>query len=209
MGRTLHRLTLDNLALLRSPCRACVFWECDAVRRGQSGSAEEWAADKAAWATDVLREWGSCGQLVLLDGRAVGHVLYAPPALVPGSASLPTAPVSADAVLLTSLYVAPEHRGGGLGRMLVQGMARDLVRRDVRAVEAFGDVRGRRDCVVPSGFWDAVGFRTQRAHDTTPRMRMDLRTTATWRTEVEAAWDRLVGVVRPWAPGPTGGVTRN
>ena len=43
-------------------------------------------------------------------------------------AGFPTAPVSPDAVLLTTAYVDPAHAGGGLGRMLVQGMARDLIR---------------------------------------------------------------------------------
>ena len=206
MGRTLTRLTLDNLAEVSAPCRRCVFWECDAVRRGQ---VEDPAAEKDAWVSDVLREWGSCGQVMVADGRAVGYVLYAPAAFVPGAAGFPTAPVSPDAVLLTALHVDAAHRGGGLGRMLVQGMARDLVRRHVRAVEAFGDATGSRSCLVPTGFLDAVGFGTQRAHDTTPRMRMELRTTVTWRSEVEAAWERLVGAVRPVVPGSPGGVTRN
>jgi hypothetical protein len=47
-----------------------------------------------------------------------------------------------------------------------------------------------------------VGFKTQRAHTTKPRMRMDLRTTVTWRSEVEAALERLVGAVRPVRPAP-------
>jgi hypothetical protein len=33
-------------------------------------------------------------------------------------------------------------------------------------------------------------------------MRMDLRTTVTWRSEVEAALERLVGAVRPVRPAP-------
>jgi hypothetical protein len=51
--------------------------------------------------------------------------------------------------------------------------------------------------MLPSDFLSRVGFKTQRAHSTTPRMRMDLRTTVTWRSEVEAALERLVGAVRP------------
>ena len=47
-----------------------------------------------------------------------------------------------------------------------------------------------------------MGFKTQRAHATTPRMRMDLRTAVTWRDEVEAALERLLGAVRP-APKTT------
>ena len=44
-------------------------------------------------------------------------------------------------------------------------------------MEAFGDTRGRAGrCVMPADFLTSVGFKTQRAHATTPRMRMDLRT---------------------------------
>ena len=93
--------------------------------------------------SEVLRDWGSCGRVVLVDDRPVGYVLYAPPAYLPGAGGFPTAPVSTDAVLLSAVYVAPAARGGGLGRMLVQGMARDLIERGgIAAVEAFGDTRG-------------------------------------------------------------------
>ena len=96
-----------------------------------------------AWVSLVLREWGSCGRVVLVDGVPKGFALYAPEAFLPGAASFATAPVSADAVLLTQVYVAPDARRGGLGRMLVQGMARDLMERGgIKAVEAFGDTRG-------------------------------------------------------------------
>jgi len=50
---------------------------------------------------------------------------------------------------------------------------------------------------VPVDFLSGVGFRTHRVHPVAPRMRMDLRTALTWRSEVEAALERLVGVVRP------------
>ena len=112
--------------------------------------------------------------------------------------------MSPDAVLLTTAYVVPEHAGGGLGRMLVQGMARDLIHRGgIRAVEAFGDSRGhRRRCVVPADFLGGVGFKTHRPHPVHPRMRMELRSALTWRDELEAAVERLLGAVRP-APKST------
>ena len=53
--------------------------------------------------------------------------------------------------------------------------------------------------MLPSDFLGSVGFKTHRPHGTTPRMRMELRTALTWRTEVEAALERLVGAVRPSA----------
>ncbi len=207
MTRRIVRLTPDRLRALGDagvPCRSCVRWELDPVRRGRLTTAAEAAAEKDAWLSLVLREWGSCGRVALVDDVAVGYVAYAPPAFVPGAGSHPTAPVSGDAVLMTTAYVAPEHAGGGLGRMLVQAMARDLVERGgIRAVEAFGDTRGRGGCVVAAGFLAHVGFRTHRPHPTTPRMRMDLRSALTWKDEVEAALERLRGAVRPVpAPAP-------
>lgn len=205
MSRKVVRLTLDHLAQLTAPCTTCLFWQLDPVSRGRVPAAER-AAEKEAWVSHVLREWGSCGRVALVDERPVGYAIYAPPVFLPGAGGFPTAPVSPDAVLLSTVWVDPEHTGGGLGRMLVQGMARDLVKRGgIAAVEAFGDTRGpgrlgpltARACVVPADFLGSVGFKTHRPHATTPRMRMDLRTALTWRTEVEAALERLVGAVRP------------
>ncbi len=202
------RLTLDHLARLDAPCTTCLFWQLDPVSRERI-PRDEAASVKEAWVSHVLREWGSCGRVAIVDDQPVGYVIYAPPAYLPGAAAFPTSPVSPDAVLLSTVWVDPAHRGGGLGRMLVQGMARDLVQRNgIAAVEAFGSRGGlsglgpARGCVVPSDFLGSVGFKTHRAHPSVPRMRMDLRSTVPWRSEVEAALERLVGVVRPTRPAP-------
>ena len=221
MTRRAVPLTLENLAELDAPCRQCVFWELDPVRRARVEACDA-AAEKDRWVSTVLREWGSCGRVMVVDGRPVGYATYAPAVFVPAAAGFPTAPISPDAVLLTTVYVDRAHTGGGLGRMLVQAMARDLVERgDVGAVEAFGDLRGPgrhpkapgHRCVVPVDFLGRVGFTTHREHPTTPRMRMDLRTALTWRDEVEAALERLLGVVSPVvrptkAPSPSRKATR-
>lgn len=203
MSRTTVPLTLDHLDELDDcACRGCLFWELAPTRAHWSSgghTADELAEEKSAWFSMVLREWGSCGRVVLDDGRAVGYAVYAPAELVDGACQLPTAPVSPDAVLLTAIWVHPDHRGGGLARMLVQGVARDLVRRGCGAVEAFGETRagGRRTCVLPAEFLGRVGFRTVQPHVTTPRMRMEMRSTLRWREEVEQALEKLWGAVRP------------
>ncbi|NPC98767.1 GNAT family N-acetyltransferase [Nocardioides sp. zg-DK7169] len=227
MSRKVVRLTADHLAELDergAQCARCLFWELDPVRRDRV-PADRAAEAKQEWVSEVLRDWGSCGRVVQVEGRTAGWAVYAPAAYVPGAALFPTAPVSPDAVLLTTVYVDPEYAGGGLGRMLIQGMARDLVQRGgIAAVEAFATTRAERPhvpglpgpgCLVPAGFLGSVGFKTQRAHPLTPRMRMSLRAALSWRGEVEAAIERLVGAVRPGPrparpPTPTrvGGTSR-
>ena len=201
MGRRVVPLTLDLLDRLdpaESPVRTCLTWALDPVRRSRIEPGGRTEA-KDGWVSELLREWGSCGRAVLADGEPVGVVLYAPPALAPGSASVPTAPAGPDAVLVTCVWVHPELRGKGLGRLLVQGTARDLVARGgVRAIEAFArGGPGAPDCAAPVDVGLRTGFRTHRPHPVVPRVRMDLRSTVTWMDEVEAALERLVGVVRP------------
>jgi len=213
VGRKIERLTLDHLAQLPGRCGECVFWELDPVRRDAVRGHE--AEEKAAWVSMLLREWGSCGRVAVVDGEVVGHLIWAPPVHVPAADGFATAPISADAVIMTTAHVAAEHRGGGLGRMMVQGMAKDLILRGgVKAVEAFGDTRGRTGhCVVPADFLLAVGFSTQRAHAVHPRMRMDLRTTLSLREELERGLETLLGAVagkkRHPAPAPHGGARAN
>ena len=128
-------------------------------------------------------------------------MLFAPPQYVPRSIAFPTSPVSADAVLLMTAHLLGEFTGGGIGRMLVQAMAKDLTRRGVKAIEAFGDRRWESPaCMLPVDYLLAVGFKTIRPHHHYPRLRMDLRTVLTWREDVEVALERLLGSMTPATP---------
>jgi GNAT superfamily N-acetyltransferase len=208
MSRRLVRLTQDTLADLPDPVRAHVLWEVDPVRRRQlvDGPAHEAEEEKAAWVSQVLLEWGSCGRVAYVDDVVAGFVQFAPPSYFPGTSSFATAPVSEDAVQLATVAVFDDYAGMGLGRVLLQTMARDLVKRGgIKAVEAIGSTSAREERCgpVPVEFLQRVGFRTARAHATHPRMRLDLRTALTWREEVGTAWERLIGVVRPPQSAPT------
>ncbi|WP_245536940.1 GNAT family N-acetyltransferase [Thermomonospora curvata] len=191
-------VTLDNLGDLPRRCRGCVFWELDPVAAERAAESGDPALEKEAWVSSTLLEWGSCGKIVYVDGTPAGFVLYAPPLYVPRSLAFPTSPVSADAVLLMTAHVLPEFSGGGLGRMLVQGVAKDLVRRGVRAIEAFGDLKGEEGgCMVPADYLLAVGFKTVRPHHRFPRLRLELKSALSWREDVEVALERLLGSMTP------------
>jgi GNAT superfamily N-acetyltransferase len=205
MTRRLVAITLDNLDDLPRSCRRCVYWELGPIQRERAEETGGTALEKEAWVSGVLLEWGSCGQIAYVDGIPAGHVLFAPPAYVPRSVAFPSSPVSPDAVLLMTSYVRPEFAGTGLGRMLVQGVAKELRLRGIRAIEAFGDLAwAAPGCVLPAEHLLAVGFKTVRAHPRFPRLRLELKTTLSWREDVEYALERLLAGVHPDpAPRPT------
>ncbi len=201
MSRRLVNITLDNLGDLPPACRNCVYWELDPVAGQRACDAGDTALEKEAWLSDTLLEWGSCGLLAYVDGVPAGYVLYAPAAYVPRAVAFPTSPVSADAALLMTARLMPEFRGQGLGRMLLQGVAREIVRRGIRAIEAFGRMAeddpdspdaAALGCLLPADYLLAVGFKTIRPHPRTPRLRLDVKSTVTWKEDVEYALDRLL-----------------
>jgi len=204
MTRQIVQVTAQTLADLPLPCAACAFWELGPANGFVADDASDALQAKRAWVSSTTSGWGPCGLLAYLDEEPVGYLLYAPPAYVPRAAAFPTAPVASDAVLLMTLRVVERHRGGGIGRVLVQTMAKDLVKRGVRAIEAYGGV-GQEGCIVAASYLESVGFVTVREHARNPRLRLDLRTSLSWREDVEGAWERLVGVVRPFPAGAARG----
>ena len=213
MSRRLGGVTLDNLTALPPRCRACVRWELDPVARDRSEQSGDPALEKEAWVSSLLLDWGSCGTVVYVDSVLAGFALYAPPVFVPRSIAFPTSPVSPDAVLL-------------MGAQVLQGVAKDLSRRGVRAVEAFGSsppphlparrATGRpgpgdgtatrddvaredaqRACLVPTDYLLAVGFKTVRPHPRFPRLRLELKNALSWREDMEVALERLLGSMNP------------
>jgi GNAT superfamily N-acetyltransferase len=198
VSRRLVNITLDNLEDLPIRCRRCVFWELDPVSMQRAEDAGDPELEKEAWISSTLLEWGSCGKLVYVDGVPAGFVMYAPPLYVPRSVAFPTSPVSADAALMMTAHILPEFQGGGLGRMLVQGVAKDLTRRGLRAIEAFGDVKWEKPgCMMPADYMLAVGFKTVRPHHRYPRLRLELKSAISWREDVEVALERLLGSMSP------------
>lgn len=205
MSRRVAALTLDTLGDLADPCRRCVIWELDPVAERRAHEAGDTAFEKEVWVSSTLLEWGSCGRIAYVDDEPAGFVLYAPPQLVPRAMSFPTSPVSGDAVLLMTARVLPEFAGGGLARLLIQSAAKDLTRRGIRAIEAFGIAAGAstsmpgrngHHCLVPADLLLAVGFKTVRNHHRYPRLRLELKSALSWREDVEQALERILGSVR-------------
>lgn len=210
MSTHVTSLTLDGLDNLSAHARRCVFWEMDPAAVHSSRGFCDQEFEKEAWLSTVMLEWGSCGQVAVMDGKPVGSALYAPPRAVPRSQLFPTSPVSADAVLLTSVRLEPAGEEQNLGSTLIQAVVADLVNRGVRALEAFG-IRGFSDysptdvasataarecspeeCMISADFLEDFGFEVVAPHHRFPRLRLELNRDHGWKEDVEAALVRLM-----------------
>ncbi len=214
MSRRSTALTPADLVRLPGDCSSCLRWE-RFVDRGEldgDGSGESGVADrtrtKQRWWVESLASGSAAGVVVRAGngagesaGSLAGYVTYAVPARAGGAA-----------LTVLGLHVDAGCRGVGLGRALVHAVAREALRRPrVRAVEALAarghPVAGLGSCLAPLDFWLACGFTVVREHPTSPRVRLDARSLAGWRTgvedAVEQAWERVRGAVRPEpTPGP-------
>ena len=217
-------LRLNAFEQLPKHARRCVFWEVD-PRTLDGEQLPDPEFEKEAWLSMVMLEWGSCGQVATpaLDEAAedsddpyLGYVLYAPPRAVPRAQEFPTGPVSADAVLLTSMGIEPG-QPEGLSAQLISHVVSELVRRGVRALEAFGrtaeatelldtdsvDPQLRpaiaalgdcsfEECMIDADFLLDVGFTVVAPHRYFPRLRLELDKGLGWKAEIEEALERLL-----------------
>jgi len=230
-------LRLEAFEQLPKHARRCVFWEVDPSTLRANDHLSDPEFEKEAWLSMVMLEWGSCGQIAvhchdggaavgdadpamplgLGDDPCLGYAFYAPPGAVPRARRFPTGPVSDDAVLLTSLGVEPGHDADGLSRRLIASVVGDLVRRGVRALEAFGhtaEVTELQDprlvspelrpvvevlgdcsvdqCVLDADLLQDAGFVVVTHHRYFPRLRLELEQGLGWKADVEAALEHLL-----------------
>ncbi|KAA1247779.1 acetyltransferase, partial [Mycobacterium simiae] len=113
MSARITALRLEAFEQLPKHARRCVYWEVDPATLGKEHYLADPEFEKEAWLSMVMLEWGSCGQVAMAgsgdrigaEPPCLGYVFYAPPRAVPRAHRFPTAPVSADAVLLTSMGI--------------------------------------------------------------------------------------------------------
>ncbi len=232
MATRITPLRLEAFEQLPKHARRCVYWEVDPPTLGSDDHLSDPEFEKEAWLSMVMLEWGSCGQVAVecpdesdggdpalepTDERCLGYVFYAPPRTVPRAGHFPTGPVSADAVLLTSMGVESGGESEALPRTLIAAVVGDLVRRGVRALEAFGrspevaELSGQTlvpadvapvlralgdcsvdKCVLATELLLDVGFVVVSPHSYFPRLRLELEEGLGWKADVEAALEQLL-----------------
>lgn len=224
MSVRIRPLRLEGFEQLPKHARQCVFWEVDPQTLSRGDQLADPEFEKEAWLSMVMLEWGSCGQVATAetgdtpddDAACLGFVLYAPPGAVPRAQRFPTGPVSPDAVLLTSMGAETDD-AEGVEALLIGQVVNELVRRGVRALEAFGRTLEAADrlgadpvdpelaaivealgdcsferCMIDADFLLSAGFTVVAPHPYFPRLRLELDKGLGWKAEVESALERLL-----------------
>lgn len=187
----IRELGARDLGTLPDPCRSCLFWEVETAARGAGGDRDAAADSKMAWWQAVELEQPVASRAAWSGERLVGFALAAEPSGLPRTRRLPAAPHD-DALVLALLWVAPHERRGGVARAMLQSLLREAVRRNRRAVEAYGSrVPGVR-CTTPVEALERLGFSVVAEHPTTPLLRLELRQTVAWAHSVQGALERVI-----------------
>lgn len=204
--RRVVEVTAGDLERLPDRCRRCLFWELGASRPIdlEVGEPDEFGGDpsvqKPAWWRAVElgdRPEGGPGTVpgraVRIDGETAGWCLAAPSgAFAPRRPPVPRP--SDDALLLATIWVEPAFRGAGIGRQLVQAVAKEALRTEHRAVEAYGDRRHRDGaCVLPGTWLLHEGFEVHREHPRYPLLRLEVDSIARWVEPLGHALEHALG----------------
>ena len=226
MSARITPLRLEAFEQLPKHARRCVFWEVDPATLGSQDHLADPEFEKEAWLSMVMLEWGyvragrdrdpgraqpqpnrrawaTCS--TRRRGRCRGHIGF------------PPRRCHADAVLLTSMGIEPGHAADDLPHSLIARVIDELVRRGVRALEAFGRTPAASElsdpqlvdpdarpvlealgdcsvdhCIIDADFLQDVGFVVVAPHPYFPRLRLELDKGLGWKAEVEAALERLL-----------------
>lgn len=170
--RKILDLDVTLVGSLPECCSSCCFWESDGA--GAPGRCIR-GCTKESWISECLTEGVGPGKLVQSDSVTIGYVQYAPVPLVPRLSGMPYPPPSRDAVYITCLYVLPELRGRGIGRLLMESVERAAHRKKYRLLESHGRRPGAAGPPAPAGFFERCGFKVVSPHLEAPLVRMDLR----------------------------------
>ncbi|MDP9241956.1 MAG: GNAT family N-acetyltransferase [Actinomycetota bacterium] len=170
MSPGIFDVDVDSFRRIPPECQTALFWELSST-----AVVEDANFQKEEWFSSTLLEWGTCGKLLIDDEHAIGFAQYAPATLFARLLEFPTGSVSDDAVYLGYCYLDAKVRGRGLGRWLVGAVARDIVERGYRALEAIGDREWDGGWVLPSSFLGSSGFTVLKDDPRYPLLRLDTR----------------------------------
>jgi len=165
---------IEGTRIHRQAARS-TFWELEAA-------VSDPVFEKEAWLATTLLSFGQCGFTVGEDAT----ILFCSREDAAGTAKLPTAPISEDAEVITSLFVKAHLAGRGIEAVLIDAAIKHLTNRGSCAVEAFGyygdpvaaaEFLGHKPDYIGLMAYDTLrspGFEVAADHPVLPRLRLEL-----------------------------------
>lgn len=205
MPARLYPVTQEYLSVVHPQAARSIFWEVDRAGVDFISRNGDPNFEKEAWLSTTILNYGCCGFSIgslgdrientpVVPRSVVATVLYCSRADAPGCVQLPTAPVSEDAEVITSLFIDLGRTGEGLEAVLLDAAIMELVRKDASAVEAFGwredhvedpdapmdpmvrEITERADEIglMRVAVLESAGFQVVQDHPVLPRLRLEL-----------------------------------
>lgn len=195
MDSRLQPITSATVPYLHPQVFRTLFWEMEPSLREQVESTSSVRFEKEAWLAARLWAGEPCGFTIRFnEGRQftpTATVLCCQRDQAPGAMAMPTAPVSSDAQLITSLFMNPALSGRGVESVLIDAVVMVFTERGAAAVEAFGlrdtiefeaataeviDIVHKREEIglIDVSALEAAGFEVVRDHPVLPRLRLEL-----------------------------------
>ncbi len=175
-------LTEDNLA--QAPewgshpfsCKYCLYWEYPEECVDPAAEEKELMLQKKhTWFRRTRNKFGNCGKLINCYGKPIGYAQFAPPEFLPNAVQYHAGPASADAVLISCLFIPDkEFHNLGLGRRLLESIITELRKKGIPAVETFGRKGRSNNPSGPAEFYLKNGFRVYKDNGEFPLMRLKI-----------------------------------
>ncbi|AKE40240.1 Hypothetical protein NG00_02059 [Corynebacterium camporealensis] len=162
-------------SLLHPEAARSVFWETES-------EVTDPAFEKEAWLSATLLNFGDCGFTIGDEAT----IFFCRREDAPGAQKLPTAPVSEDAEILSSLFIKSNRAERGLEAVLIDAVLMNLTNRGSTAIEAFGYYGEPREAqdflghkpgrigLLKVEHLKGAGFEVVADHPVLPRLRLEL-----------------------------------
>ena len=153
---SIRALSHRNASHIEQSAGTSFFWEMPHDDTAEVPEFDK-AFEKQLWIQRVLMKWGICGYTAFVSPSnsdrlstppPAATVIFAPANYLPGANTLPSGPVSPDAILITNVYVAPPYMGLYLEHQLIDTVVEEARRRGIKAVEAFARVEDLDDNIA-------------------------------------------------------------
>ena len=135
-----------TLARIHRRAADTVFWELDPPNPSSRRADTEFAVqrselDKEAWLIARCYEQYPIGHSIAevsADEGALATILFCPPEFAPGASRFPTAPISQDAWVITSLHIDARAQRRGYESVLLDATIAAATSAGAQALEVFG-----------------------------------------------------------------------